>query len=415
MDREIPKSQLKKARIKRLAIYGGIALATVTAGIIISKLTRTSVSLDKLTLVSVDRGDVNTSVTGYGSVEPAFEEIISSPLTTRIIEVYHRPGDIVDAGTPLLLLDLETARNEYNKQLDRLAMMRLQLDQLRAANATRLGDLKMQIKVADMKLNRQRVELANERYLDSIGSGTTDRVREVEFAYRSGLLEYQQLEQQLANETRAAEADIELKRLEIEIMDKELSEASRTLDMAEIRAPRRATVSSVVDRIGSQVAQGEQVAVIADLGHYKVEGEMADSHAAQLRTGNRATVKVGKEYIEGHVASVSPTSKNGSLSFTVALDCDSAAVLRPGLKADIHVSSGLKEDVVRIPNIRFYTGPRAYDLYVAAGAGELKLRRVDLGYAGPDYIEVLNGLNPGDRIVVNDMGRFGNTASIKIK
>ena len=65
-----------------------------------------------------------------------------------------------------------------------------------------------------MKLNRLRVELANERYLDSIGSGTTDRVREVEFAYKSGLLEYQQLEQQLANETRRADADIELKRLD---------------------------------------------------------------------------------------------------------------------------------------------------------------------------------------------------------
>lgn len=415
MDREIPKSQLRRARIKRLAIYGGIAAAVIVAGIVTSKLTRTSVSLDKLTLVSVDRGDVNTSVTGYGSVEPAFEEIINSPLTTRVIEVYHRPGDIVDAGTPLLLLDLETARNEYNKQLDQLAMMRLQLEQLRAANATRLGDLRMQIKVADMKLNRLRVELANERYLDSIGSGTTDRVREVEFAYKSGLLEYQQLEQQLANETRRADADIELKRLEIEIKDKELSEASRTLDIAEIRAPRRATVSTVVDRIGAQVTQGQQVAVIADLGHYKVEGEMADSHAAQLRAGNRAKVKVGREYVEGRVASVTPTSKNGTLSFSVALDCDSAAMLRPGLKADIHVSSGLKENVVRIPNIRFYTGPRDYDLYVFDGGDELKLRHVNLGFAGPDYIEVISGLAPGDRVVVDDMSRFGNTPSIKVK
>ena len=124
MDREIPKSQLRRARIKRLAIYGGIAAAVIVAGVVTSKLTRTSVSLDRLTLVSVDRGDVNTSVTGYGSVEPAFEEIINSPLTTRVVEVYHRPGDIVEAGTPLLLLDLKTARNEYNKQLDQLAMMR---------------------------------------------------------------------------------------------------------------------------------------------------------------------------------------------------------------------------------------------------------------------------------------------------
>ena len=53
MDREIPKSQLRRARIKRLAIYGGIAAAVIVAGIVTSKLTRTSVSLDKLTLVSL--------------------------------------------------------------------------------------------------------------------------------------------------------------------------------------------------------------------------------------------------------------------------------------------------------------------------------------------------------------------------
>ena len=107
-----------------------------------------------------------------------------------------------------------------------------------------------------MKVRRLEAELAGERYLDSIGSGTTDRVRESEFALNSERLSLEQLRQQYDNERSASDTDIRVKELDIEIGEKELAMLRRTLADAEIRAPRRGTVTEISDQIGQQIGAG---------------------------------------------------------------------------------------------------------------------------------------------------------------
>ena len=123
-------------------------------------------------------------------------------------------------GTPLLRLDLQSTETELNKMLDEIEMKRHLLEQQRLNNSTQLSDLAMQIKVKAMTVDRMAVELRNERYLDSLGSGTGDKVRQVELAYRTGLLELEQMRQRLDNEKRVAEADLQVKNLELNISDK---------------------------------------------------------------------------------------------------------------------------------------------------------------------------------------------------
>ena len=96
------------------------------------------------------------------------------------MEIYCKAGDSVGAGTPLLRLDLQSTETELNKLMDQIEMKRYELEQQRINNDTRLSDLDMQIKVKAMAVNRMEVELRNERYLDSLGSGTGDRVKQVE-------------------------------------------------------------------------------------------------------------------------------------------------------------------------------------------------------------------------------------------
>ena len=100
-------------------------------------------------------------------------------------------------------------------------MKRYQLEQLKVNNNTYLSDLSMQVKISAMKLNRMEVELRNERYLDSLGSGTTDKVRQAELNFNTGKLELEQLRQQYANESKVKEADLKVKELEFNIFLKE--------------------------------------------------------------------------------------------------------------------------------------------------------------------------------------------------
>lgn len=111
-------------------------------------------------------------------------------------------------------------------------MRRYKLDQLRVNNQTKLSDMAMQIKVSAMKLSRMKVELRNEHYLDSLGAGTTDKVRQAELSYNVAQLEYEQLQQQYKNEKEVAAAELKVQELDFNIFRKSLAEMKRTLDDA---------------------------------------------------------------------------------------------------------------------------------------------------------------------------------------
>ena len=114
MDREIPKEELRREQRKKWLIYGGIAVVLIAVFAVLTSLLRSSVSRKDVVMSTVDRGIIEASVNASGKVVPAFEEIITSPISTRIVEVYCKAGDSVDVGTPLLLLDLQSAQTEMS-------------------------------------------------------------------------------------------------------------------------------------------------------------------------------------------------------------------------------------------------------------------------------------------------------------
>ena len=415
MDREIPKEVRDKERKKMLIKYGVIGVAGIVCIALLISFMRSSVNRKDLVFSEVDTGIIEVSVSASGKVVPAFEEIINSPINTRIVEVYRKGGDSVDVGTPILKLDLQSTETEYKKLLDEEQMKRYQLEQLKVNNNTYLSDLAMQVKISAMKLNRMEVELRNERYLDSLGSGTTDKVRQAELNFNTGKLELEQLRQQYANEKEVKAADLKVKELEFNIFAKSLAEMKRTLDDAQIRSPRKAILTYINNQVGAQVPQGTQVAVISDLSHFKVEGEIADTYGDRVAAGGRAIVKIGNEKLEGIVSSVTPLSKNGVISFTVQLVEDNNKRLRSGLKTDVYVMNAVKEDVMRIANASYYVGRGEYELFVQDSDNEIIKRKVQLGDSNFEYVEVVSGLQPGDVVVVSDMSSYKNKNKLKMR
>ena len=414
MDREIPKEVRNKERNKKIIRYGGIGVASVIVISVLISFMRTGVKTKDLVFSTVDKGTIEVSVSASGKVVPAFEEIINSPINTRIVEIYKKGGDSVDIGTPILKLDLQSVETDYKKLLDEEQMRSYKLNQLRVNNQTKLNDLAMKIKVSAMQLNRKKVELRNEQYLDSLGSGTTDKVRQAELSYNVAQLEYEQLKQQYDNEKEVLAAEYKVQELDFSIFRKGLAEMKRTLDDAQIRSPRKDILTYINNQIGAQVSQGNQLAVISDLSHFKVEGEIADTYGDRVAAGGKAIVKIGSEKLEGTVSSVTPLSKNGVISFTVQLNEDNNRRLRSGLKTDVYVMNAVKEDVMRIANASYYVGRGEYELFVRNSDKEIVKRKVQLGDSNFEFVEVASGLQPGDQVVVSDMSNYKNKNKLKL-
>ena len=413
MDREISKEVKLRERWRRVLKYSMALVGASVFVIVIVSLMKDDVAIDSLEFCKVETGNVDVSISASGVLSPVYEQIITAPINTKIIEVYAKTGDFVKEGSPLLMLDLQSAQTNYNNMVDKVKMKSYELEQLRLSNNTFLSDIKMKIKVADMEYNRMLVETGNEKFLDSIGSGTTDKVKEVQFMCKSKELGLQQLRTQYENESKERVAGYKIKELELSILKKELNEMKRTLNDAQIRAPRSATITFISNQIGAQVAQGSQVAIIADLKHYKINGEVSEMYANRVRVGNGVRVRINGNDYNGLVSNIEPTAKNGVAGFSVQLDNDSLAIFRPGLKTDVYISDGVKENAMRIRNASFYKEPGSYMLYVRNG-DELELRQVELGVSNYDYVEVVRGLQVGEQVVLNDMRRY-NAPKLKIK
>lgn len=414
MDREISKEVQRKEQRKQFIRIGTAVGGFIVLIVVVISMLQTSLKRKDLNISTVDKGVIEVSVSASGKVIPAFEEIINSPINSRIVEVYKRGGDSVDVGTPILKLDLQSAETEYNKQLDEEQMKSLQLEQQRVTNHNKLSEMEMNLKVSRMELDRKAVELRNERYLDSLGAGTTDKVRQVELDYNVSILKLKEDEQKYKNEQALAEADLKVKELELNIFRKSLAETRRTLEDAQIRSPRKAILTYVNNEIGSQIGQGAKVAIVSDLSHFKIEGEIADTYGDRIAAGSKAVIKIGSEKLDGTVSDVTPLSKNGVISFTVQLEEDNHKRLRSGLKTDVYVMNAVKDDVLRIANSSFYVGKGEYELFVVNGNQLLK-RKVQLGDSNFEYVEVVSGLQEGEQVIVSDMNAYKDKNKLKIE
>lgn len=405
MDRKIPKDILLKEKRKRWIKYGTVILSSIVVMAVIISLLRDSIPLKNIQLSSVDKGRIEVTVSASGKVMPAFEETVIAPIESRIMKVHKRAGDSVDVGTPLLQLDLQSMETDYRKMLDELQMRQYRIEQQRIKNNSTLSDMEMQLKVNDMQINKMAVEVVNEKYLDSIGAGTTDKVREVEISYNVAKLEQEQAHKKFENDRKVADAELRVQELDLEIFRKTLAETRRILEDAQIRSPRKAILTYINNQVGARVGQGTEVAILSDLSQFRIDGEIADSYGDRISVGNKSVVRVGSDELTGVVSNVTPLSKNGVIQFTVQLDDPDNSRLRSGLRTDVYVMNAVKDDVLRIDNGPYYNGPGTYELFVLNGS-TLEKRKVRLGESNYQYVEVISGLEPGDRAVVSDMSRY---------
>ena len=174
------------------------------------------------------------------------------------------------------------------------------------------------------------------------------------------------------------------------------------------------SVMYVNNEIGSQIGQGAKVAIVSDLSHFKIEGEIADTYGDRIAAGSKAVIKIGSEKLDGTVSDVTPLSKNGVISFTVQLEEDNHKRLRSGLKTDVYVMNAVKDDVLRIANSSYYVGKGEYELFVVNGNQLLK-RKVQLGDSNFEYVEVVSGLQEGDQVIVSDMNAYKDKNKLKIE
>ena len=414
MDKKLSRKEIRR---KKAAGYMKVAVplaAVAVICVIVAVALQPALKSDLLDISEVQRGTLSVSVGATGSVVPFYEESVTSPIATKILEVYKKSGEFVHKGDTILRLDLSTANVDLQAETDALKIQEYKLEQYRTEASSAISDMEKQVAIDEMRLRRMETLLVNEHYLDSIGGSTKDMVRQRELDYEVAKLQLEQLKLNYENKKKTTESTLKVYELEYSIAANKLALRRKEIGDARVLAPFDATLSWVNDRIGSGVEKGSQLAVLSDLGRYKVTAEISDNFISQFNVGNRVEVRIGNTELKGTVSNIVPSVSNSKISFTVFLDEDSGNSLRPGLKADVYVVTSIKENVLKIANRAYYSGPGEYDLWVVED-NQAEKRTVVLGESSSFEVEVLEGLNPGERVIVSNMNGYKTRDRMKIR
>lgn len=416
MDRALDRSTRLKRRARGVAIGGAVAAGLALPIVLLPGWLRPSLDRDAIRVASATRGVVEATLLASGTVVPASERVVSSPLEARVEAKLREPGDVLEAGDAILELDTSEAELELERLDERLAESAADRVEASLALERAITDLEQRIATGalDLELAEYRLEQHRELFADGLISEETLRQREVEL--RRADIALRHLREQVGHERRSHENRLERLDLDVALLRKERDDAARRLEASAARSPKRGVLTWVVDEVGATVSRGATVARIADLDRFRVEGSVSDAYASRIRPGQAARVRIDDgATIPGIVTAIHPTIEQGTVRFTVELDAPDDGRLRNQLRADVLVVTERVEDALSVPRGPFFRGVgERQDVHVVRDDVAVRVP-VKFGLVAHDRCQIVEGLRDGDTIIVSGAEELRHADRIRIR
>lgn len=414
MDRPLA-ARVRRLRTGRRAASALSVLALVIVAVtLLPGLLRPSVSRTQLRLGTVTVGPVAATVSATGRAVPAFEHVVPSPITSRIVEVRLMPGDSVRAGDRILVLDLGETERAIERLEERVALKENEREQARIDLAAAVGDLNGTRRIRDVEIESLRIELEKQTKLVAKQLATEDAQRRAEVDLERARIQRDVAVEKIEFERRSAATALAGLDLEISILEKDIADASARLRQAEITADRDGIVTFVKSEIGGAVQQGDEVARIADLSRFRIEATLSDTHVQRVATGQPAVVRVGDIRLDGHVSHIRPTVEGGAVHIDVALEEPRHEALRHNRRVDVHIVTEERPETLYLPRTAFVTVDGTRALFVLRGDRAVRTP-VEFGIASFERQEITGGLSAGDEVILSDMSDYTQLREVRLR
>lgn len=414
MDRPLDPDFVQQQRRRRLGFAVVATAGLVAAWLLLPRWLGPSITRERVRLAKVERGDLAASLSASGTVLPESEQALTSPVEARVLRVLQRPGATLAAGEPILELDVAPARLAVERLDQQIALRETDEERERLALERTQASLDAQRRVRALQLDSLEAQLGRNRKLHAEGLIAEEVLQQSDLAAAQARIELGQIEFELKNAAASTAARLRQLALEGGTLRQERAEAWRTLQRATARAERPGVLTFVVTDEGVTVRPGDVLARIADLTRFRVQATVSDVHAGLLRPGLAVRVRLGERPLPGRVTAVEPSVQGGAVSFRVALDDAADPALRPNLRVDVEVLTENRVGVLRVSRGPGLVGTGAQELFVVEG-DEARRRLVRLGVASWEHVEVLEGLQEGEEVLVSDTSAFGTARRVRLR
>lgn len=388
----------------RNGIYIGIPLLLMAAIVVVVFVPFTSDSSQSqdIQISDVEIGNVTRSFQGEGIVIPQSEVIILSPAASIIKEILKEVGSHVDANEPVIILDPTPIQAEIDNIQDQLEMKENSLRKNHLSARSTKVDLDYNVQVKNLRIASLKAELADQEQLLEVGGISPAKFektkQELELAEKDLIM----ITEKNSIKLQQLEADEEGLRLQIDMQEKVLAAKQEALSKMIIRAPSAGIILTIRGKVGEKVNTDRLLIEMSDLTNFKIQGKVDDDFSEQVKTGTKVYVGLDNENLLGVIGSVNPVIRDRMIEFDVNLQESNHFKLRPNLTVDLNIVRAERDSVLRISRGPAIGRGRDHQVYVI-NSGEAALRDIKTGLKTDDFVEVLEGLEEGERVVVSDI------------
>ncbi len=376
---------------------------------------RPSVKRSRIRTAVAEIGDVTETIRANGAIIPEFEQVLTSPMSTTVISILKQPGDLLQIGDALLVLDTREMTLALDKLQEQILIQRNLKEKIQVDLDIELNELESRLKTAKLQLEVDETRYEAHRTLLAQGIVSTEKMQEYKMVVEIGRIEVNRVERSMENAVKLSRNRLNALDLEISMLEKETTNIQRQIELAETKADRDGVLTWIVPEAGAALRQGEVFARIADLSSYRVKATISDIHTSRLKVGLPVVIDINDETnLSGTVAGILPRIENGIITFLADIDDKSHSLLRPNLQADIYIVTSKKKNVVRIKKGPFAQGYGIHDVFVIRGDRAVKTEAT-FGIASHEYYEIVDGIAEGEEVVISDMTDHKNAEELMIK
>ena len=414
---DIPRAPTQRGR-KRL-LYGGLAvlgLALATLGLRSLKPAAPSVDRAAVWIDSVQRGPLLIEVRGPGTLVPERVRWISAVTAGRVEKRLAEPGQEVNPETELLELsnpDVQLEALESERQLtvaqgDRVNL-RTNLETTRLNQEGNVAAAKSAYLDAKRTAEAS-TDLAQKELISSMeASRAGDRVVELQTRYEVE-------EKRLAVMTEATESQLRLQDAQVARLRAVTDFQRERIRSMKVVAGAHGIVQELPLEVGQWAQSGAVLARLVEPGRLKAVLRIPETQAKDLTLGQPAAIDTRNGIVKGAVARIDPAVQNGTVTVDIRLEGEMPRGARPDLSVDGTIQVERLDNVLHVGRPAYGQANSTVGLFKLSPDGKEATRmNVRLGRTSVNTVEVLGGLQPGEKVIISDMSRWDGVDRVRVE
>ncbi|HOW85473.1 MAG TPA: HlyD family efflux transporter periplasmic adaptor subunit [Candidatus Aminicenantes bacterium] len=416
MDRKITKKPGPSRKLVLFASGGAFVLVLAYLFFFQFRGSSLNVEKDRVTVSTVEKGPFLEYIPITGAVMPISRNSLATSEGGRVEKIFMEAGTMVEKGTPILqlvntdlLLNIMWRDADFVAQTNQLRQLRLSLEQYQQALRQQMNTIENELAKAKSAFERNR-----KLYADQLLS-------EFEFEKFKLDYEYQVRNRDIVAESQKKEMQSRTEQLgsleeQLKRMEANLAASKQKLEALVIRAPISGQLSALTAEIGQYKAPGTEIGQIDVLTAFSVRAPIDEFYITRVVAGQKAEFELGAKTYELVIRWVFPEVRDGRFEVDFDFVGDAPPGIRRGQTLHVRLELGDVAEAVLVAKGGFYQTTGGNWVYALEPGGDFAVKRpIKIGRQNPDVYEILEGLQPGDRVITSSYEGFGDMARLILK